>query len=368
MKKMRFFCPGRVNIIGDHIDYNGGLVLPAAISLGITAEVETTDDGSFYFYSTAHPQIFSFLATELPQQYFPENDWCNYPLAALHILQQSGYPLTPCKIVFSATLPEGAGLSSSAAIEVLTIFIQQYFADLHLSRKEIACMAQNAERNFIRMNCGIMDQYAVANGVENHAMLLDCEKIEHSIIPFELDDYAVVIMHTKKPRALIHSAYNERRAESEKALAILQQKNKVLINLVDAAIEELDEIEDELIQKRARHVISEQIRVKHAAKALEMGDLHTLGRLLDASHTSLKQQYEVSCIELDTIVEEGRKIEGCIGARMTGAGFGGCAIALVQRSKLTLFTQLLPVVYAAKIGYECALYQCEIAEGVSRIE
>ena len=365
-KYTTFFCPGRINLIGEHIDYNGGNVMPVAISKGITAYVQTTLDNSLQLVSTTHDFVFNGEITALPV-YKKENDWANYPIAVFAQLKKKGFELSGMRIIFSSDLPEGTGLSSSAAIEVLTAFVANTLFDFKLNKKEIALLCQKAEHDFIGMKCGIMDQYAVANGEENTALLLDCEQVKHSPILFELDDYKLLVINSKKDRSLIDSAYNNRRAACEKALAILKEKNKNLTTLVQADMTELEAIQDEELKKRARHVISENLRVKLAAQALELGDIHTFGRLLDASHTSLKNDYEVSGIELDTIVDEAKKIEGCIGARMTGAGFGGCAIAIVHSTKVDVFKKILPIVYEQKIGYPCEVFSCEITAGVKQI-
>jgi galactokinase len=364
MKK--YFAPGRVNFIGEHLDYNGGLVMPFCINSGIEAIVTERNDNHISLSSSSHIQNFTFDINNLPD-YDKTNEWSNYCLGVIKYLKSIGIPIPSVDIKLSSTLPEGSGLSSSAALEVLIAFIILSESNTtSLSRKDIAVLCQKVENDFIGVKCGIMDQYAIANGKENFAILLDCEKIEHEMIPMDLDDYKILILNTNKPRSLIKSAYNERKASCDESLDILKGKYPIE-SLAKAEIEMLSLLQDEVLLKRSKHVVSEQMRVKHIEKYLENGDLYTVGKLLTASHFSLRDNYEVSCVELDTLVNSALSQEGCIGARMTGAGFGGCAIALVKSNKIEKFKEKVKEEYYNSTSITCDIIETKAEEGVRRI-
>ncbi len=361
-----YFGSGRVNLIGEHIDYNGGLVMPIAINLGIKGQYKERKDNNICLYSSSHQKQIIFSADNIPSQYDPENDWCNYPIGVIHALYNDGLKINGFDLSFDSNLPEGSGLSSSAAIEVLTAYILLHQAGNPIHLPALAVLCQKVENEFIGVKCGIMDQFAVANCKKDHALLLNCNTLKYEHVPFELDDYSLLVMNSKKPRSLIKSAYNERKAESEEALRILIEARKLNQGqyLVDADMADISIITDPTIRKRARHVVSENIRVRHAATALRMGDLHTFGRLMNASHQSLKEDYEVSGLELDTLAETAQNIIGCLGARMTGAGFGGCAIALVQKKSIESFSKILSHRYLTVTGLNCEIYECQAEDGV----
>ncbi|MBS1592726.1 MAG: galactokinase [Bacteroidetes bacterium] len=362
----QYFAPGRVNLIGEHIDYNGGLVMPIAINQGIKGIFKENPESLIQLKSTTHSNLTLFTAETIPGAYSSEIGWCNYPAGVIQGLQNDGLKLDGFNLFFDSDLPEGSGLSSSAAIEVLTTFIllTEYGGKIDLP--EIAVLCQKVENEFIGVKCGIMDQFAVANCKKDHALLLNCNTLQHEHIPFELDDYALLVINSKKPRSLIKSAYNERKAESDEALRVLKS-NGVLAEgqyLVDATMEAVAGISDDVIRRRARHVVSENLRVKHAANALRMGDLHTFGRLMTASHTSMKEDYEVTGLEMDTLAETAQNIDGCLGARMTGGGFGGCAIALVRKHAIQSFTDILSRRYEMVTGLQCEIYVSQACDGV----
>lgn len=361
----KYFAPGRVNLIGEHLDYNGGLVMPCAIDLGIIATVQESALEDVHFSSTAHANSFTFQLNALPQ-FDSKNEWSNYPLGVFKHLQQQGITLPSLSITFDSNLPEGSGLSSSAAIEVLTAYIIQDILDISIDRKELALFCQKVENQFIGVQCGIMDQFAVANGKKDHAILLDCNTLGYEHIPFELDDYCLLILNSKKPRALIKSAYNERKASCDEALRIIQQYVPIQ-TLAEASMEHLQWLKDEEINKRARHVISEQLRVNLSKKMLENGDLFTFGKLMNASHTSLKNDFEVSGIELDILAETAQELPGCIGARMTGAGFGGCAIAIVKKDSVSAFSETILKTYFNATGLHGEVYETFACNGVNRL-
>ncbi len=363
-----FFCPGRVNLIGEHIDYNGGYVFPGALTIGITALWRKRNDFSVRMQSlNASGEIL--VDTLGKMDYEEKDDWGNYPKGMLQYLKAEGYSISGADILFSSNLPDGAGLSSSAAIEVLT----GYMALSVEGKKDIdtiwlAQLAQKVENKYIGVNCGIMDQFAVANGKANHAILLDCQTLDFSLVPFDMKDYSLVIMNTNKRRELADSKYNERRGECDEVLRQLNTKYN-FTNLCAATLASIDElITDPVLRQRAIHVVSENLRVLASVEVLKKGQLETFGKLLNASHDSLKNNYEVTGLELDTIVDEARKIEGCLGARMTGAGFGGCAIAIVQTQKIENFKNTVSRNYAAKTDLDATFYTSTIGNGVHEIK
>ncbi|MCL1883783.1 MAG: galactokinase [Defluviitaleaceae bacterium] len=352
-----FHAPGRINIIGEHIDYNGGYVLPCAISMGTYALFRKRGDQVARFASTNFEQAVDISLESVA--YEPSHDWANYPKGVLHSLQHKGCKITGFDVLFSGNIPNGAGLSSSASIELVMATALNVVFSLGFEMLDLVKIAQYSENNFCGVNCGIMDQFAVGMGKKDFAIYLHCNSLDYEYIPLNLGDYKIIIMDTNKRRRLNESKYNERRAECEEALKILP--------LTDLSPEHFDEksllIKDEIIRKRAKHVVYENARVKQAITALNAGNIHTLGELLTASHNSLRYDYEVSCIELDTIVNIALQTHGCIGARMTGAGFGGCAIALVNRKNTDDFIKTVSSKYEKAISYAPSLYLQESGDG-----
>jgi galactokinase len=363
-----YHCPGRVNLIGEHIDYNGGLVMPAAVSMGTWMAVAKNDDQLFRFRSMNSDLFYEIgIADVILKQ---KNDWVNYPLGVIHFLKEQLDMNCGVDMLYSGNLPVGAGLSSSASIEVCTAFALNNLFQGALSLKELALLAQSAEREFVGVNCGIMDQYAVAFGKEHHALLLNCADVEHEYLPFDTGGYKLLIINTNKPRNLVQSKYNERFTEYRTALAALQTVLPIE-HLCEVNFHQLQEhrsLLNDTLYKRSLHVVSEQFRVGEARDALRFGQPETFGKLMFASHRSLKEFYEVTGMELDTIVDFAKTFTGCIGARMTGAGFGGCSIALVKKDQVGEFDAGLNVYYEKLIGFSCSVMKAEIVDGVRQVE
>ncbi len=360
-----FFSPGRVNLIGEHIDYNGGLVMPAALSLGISAAIRRRNDGIVRLHSANETD-----GAEIRLEGIVKSDaarWANYPAGVMKYLMDEGNKLAGCDVYISSDLPGSSGLSSSAALEVLTAYMMLYpLGPENIDRVRMSLLCQKVENEFIGVNCGIMDQFAVALGKKDNAILLNTNTLEYKYIPFELGNLRLLIMNTKKKRELADSKYNERRAECDAALSIIQ-KTRPIKTLVEADAEDLILIKDPVLRKRARHVITENKRVQKSVKALGNGELATFGNLMCASHDSLKTDYEVTGLELDTIVEEALALPYCLGARMTGAGFGGCAIALVQDNAIESFTEIVLKNYKTRTGLDGEIHVSVIEDGVKSI-
>jgi galactokinase len=363
-----FFCPGRVNLIGEHIDYNGGKVMPCAISLGTWLAVCRNQDKMLRFESLNFPE-----RTELRLQSSyskTKKDWFNYPLGVINQLLQKGHTIPGMNMLFYGNLPIGAGLSSSASIEMLTFFALNTISSMNISIPDAAVLCKKVENEFIGVNSGIMDQFAVGMGKKNRAILLDCDTLEYQYLPFETGDHSLIIINSNKGRTLADSKYNERFTECGKALKALKKELPIhnLCEIDSAAFESHRHlIDDPVLEKRAQHVITENERVHEAVKVLEQKNIEAFGQLMYASHQSLKELYEVSGKELDTIVDFCKTFNGCIGARMTGAGFGGCAIALIDKNKIGEFSGQLSKNYTTIIGYEPQVFQSEIGNGVQEL-
>ena len=363
-----FFSPGRVNLIGEHIDYNGGKVMPCAISLGTYLAIAKNTDKVFRFQCLDFPETAEL---HLQDSYTKSGkEWFNYPLGILNEVLNLGHAVSGLDMLFDGNLPIGAGLSSSASIEVLMCYALDQLFQLNIQKIEIALLSKKVENEFIGVNCGIMDQFAVTFGEKNKAILLNCDSLEHELLPFDTGNFSLVIINTNKTRSLTDSKYNERFAECGAALKALKKEIDAK-NLCDIDVETFQSykhlINDRVLEKRALHVISENFRVNEAAKVLSENKLNEFGQLMYQSHQSLKDLYEVSGVELDTIVEFCKNNEHCLGARMTGAGFGGCAIALVDKSKIDKFGKSLIKFYNEKIGYEPTVFASEIGNGVRQI-
>lgn len=363
-----FFSPGRVNLIGEHIDYNGGNVLPAAISLGITALVSRREDSTIRIYSNDFKEECSIDINLLNETIFPiaSVHWSHYILATLLVLKNINIELKGADILLESNLPLGAGLSSSAALECLIGFIfNQDFYQTH--RTELALDAQTAERKYIGVNCGIMDQFVVANGKKDNALLLNCATLEFEYIPAKFKNCSLVIINSNKARTLADSKYNERRSECEQAFEILS-KFDMATDLCHIHEISLGFLEEDILYQRAKHAILENKRVLYAAEALKQGNMDAFGQILTESHISLNTDYEVSCYELNMIVHYSTHFDGCLGARMTGAGFGGCCIALVEQERLQTFINYVGKKYTEKTKLKADFYVTEIVDGVKRIK
>ncbi|WP_394898299.1 galactokinase [Enterococcus gallinarum] len=366
-----YFAPGRINLIGEHTDYNGGYVFPASITIGTYGVARKRADKQIRLYSENFPEkgIITFSLDDL--EYRKEDDWTNYPKGVIRYLKAAGHAIdSGIEIAFYGNIPNGAGLSSSASIELLTGVILDDLFGLAIERLELILTGKKVENEFIGVNSGIMDQFAIGMGKKDHALLLDTNTLAYDLVPAEFGDYVVAIMNTNKQRELADSKYNERRGECEEALKRLQTKLKI------QSLGELDEatffahtslIEDPTLIKRAKHAVTENQRTLKAKAALEAGDLESFGHLLDASHASLRDDYEVTGIELDTLVAAAQEQPAVLGARMTGAGFGGCAIALVKKSEWEAFATAVKESYREKIGYETDIYQASIDDGARKL-
>lgn len=362
-----FFSPGRINLIGEHIDYNGGYVFPAALTIGIYGAVRRREDSVVRLISSKASNMVEFTISK-DLEYDEKDGWGNYPKGMVKYLVNEGHNLKGCDIYFETTLPDASGLSSSAALEVLMGYIMLYpeLGD-NVDRVRLSVIAQRMENEFIKVNCGIMDQFSVAVGRKDNAMLLDCSTIKYEYVPFSLGDYSLVIMNTNKKRGLADSKYNERRSQCDEALRLIKLHKNISV-LCQATLEDVESyIGDPVIKKRARHAVSENQRVLKAVEVLKEGNIAEFGKLLNASHASLRDDYEVTGFELDTMQEEALKAEGCLGARMTGAGFGGCAIAIVENKKVESFISQVGEAYEKATGIKPSFYISEIGDGVKRI-
>ncbi|MGU5502271.1 galactokinase [Streptococcus anginosus] len=362
-----FFSPGRINLIGEHTDYNGGHVFPAAISLGTYGAARKRDDNLLRFYS-ANFEDKGIIEVPLEDLRFEKaHNWTNYPKGVLHFLQKAGHVIDKGMDVYVfGNIPNGSGLSSSASLELLTGIIVEKLFNLKLDRLDLVKIGKQTENEFIGVNSGIMDQFAIGMGADQRAIYLDTNTLEYDLVPLDLKDNVVVIMDTNKRRELADSKYNERRAECEKAVEELKQKLSI------ATLGELNEwdfdkysylIQDENRLKRARHAVLENQRTLQAQATLQAGDLEKFGRLMNASHVSLEHDYEVTGLELDTLAHTAWEQEGVLGARMTGAGFGGCAIALVRKDAVEAFQKNVGQKYEEVVGYAPSFYIAEIAGG-----
>lgn len=362
-----YFAPGRVNLIGEHTDYNGGYVFPCALEIGTYALVGKRYDQKICLYSLNRKEV-GIIEVELNQiTYKKEYKWSNYVLGVIDILQKNGFSLTHgFNAVIYGNIPLQSGLSSSASLEVLTgFFLRDMFA-FRFDQVELALMSQKAENEFVGVNCGIMDQFIIANSEEKTALLLDTNTLQYEKVPIDFGAYKLIIMNTNKPRELQESKYNERRSECEEALKIFQTKLDVhsLCEIHSDTFEQYQYfITNEKIRKRARHAIYENERTRLAKNALVNKDIFTFGKLMNESHDSLKNDYEVTGIELDTLVSLARSVAGTIGARMTGAGFGGCAIALVHENAIKEFYDVVAKGYQEKVGLEVSFIDGTVGSG-----
>lgn len=366
-----FFTPGRINLIGEHIDYSGGNVFPTAITFGTYAVVTKRNDKIVRLYSENF-EAHGIVEVNLDTLVFDEKDnWANYPKGVLKMLLDAGYELkNGFDAVFFGNIPNGAGLSSSASLEVLTGLIATTLNDVEIEMLDIVKLAQKAENEFVGVQCGIMDQFAVGMAQKDSAMLLNTNTLEYSYVPVNLEENVIVIMNTNKRRGLADSAYNERRSQCETALKLLQSVD-YKDYLCDYSLEFLEEnkslLSDPLVYKRAHHAITENERSLKASKVLLQNDLKSFGKLMNESHVSLRDDYDVTGVELDTIVEAAWNHPSTIGARVTGAGFGGCAIAIVKQDSVDKFIESVQSKYLETIGYKADFYVASIGQGAHEI-
>ena len=378
-----YSSPARINIIGEHIDYNGGKVFPAAIDRYMYFAIRKRSDTKIIYNDMQFDGTFAFDAND-SFSYKEENGYANYLNGILSIIKRRGFEF-PCgfELLIFSTVPPAGGISSSSALECGFAYAVSELFGFGISRKDIALIGQQSEHEFMNVQCGIMDQFIIATAKDKTAELLDCATLNYEYVPLELGDWRFVVMNTKKERKLADSKYNERRAECERALAQLKaaaiplpaggdfSNTSGLPNLCALTAEQFDAVsscvKDQTILRRARHVVTENERVIKAVAALKAKNLKELGQLLRESHASLRDDYEVTGIELDALADAANAQEGCVGARMTGAGFGGCAIAIVHKDKIDSFIQNVQKIYTKKIGHEAGFFACSTSDGVMEL-
>ena len=362
-----YFAPGRVNMIGEHTDYNGGHVFPCALTIGTYAAARVREDDICRFYSMNFEELGILESSVSGLKYEKEADWTNYPKGVIWAFGEKGHPvLRGMDLLLFGNIPNGSGLSSSASVEVLTGYILRDFFGYRVTNQDLALYGQYAENHFNGVNCGIMDQFSIAMGKKNHAIFLDTADLSYEYAPLVLEGYKIVISGSNKKRGLGDSKYNERRSECETALSELQQVIgiKSLGDLTEEMFETYKSaIKDEIRIKRAKHAVYENQRTIRAVDALKKNNLTEFGKLMNESHISLRDDYEVTGLELDTLVEEAWKQEGVIGSRMTGAGFGGCTVSIVKEEAVDSFIQNVGTAYKEKIGYAADFYVVEIGDG-----
>ena len=363
-----YFAPGRVNLIGEHTDYNGGHVFPCALTIGTYAIVRKREDRKMRFYSSNFKKLGIVEGSLDELKYKKEANWTNYPVGVVWAFLEKGYQVDKgFDMLLFGNIPNGSGLSSSASVEVVTgVALRDLFGFDDVSMIDIALYGQYSENNFNGVNCGIMDQFSIAMGKKDHAIFLDTSDLSYTYAPIQLKDEKIVIACSNKKRGLGDSKYNERRAECEEALAELQTKLSIssLGELTEKEFEaNRDLIKSEVRQRRAKHAVYENRRTLKAVEALQAGNLEEFGKLMNASHVSLRDDYEVTGIELDTLVENAWEQEGVIGSRMTGAGFGGCTVSIVKTDCVDAFIENVGKAYLDKIGYAADFYVVEIGDG-----
>ncbi|PZD94672.1 galactokinase [Paenibacillus sambharensis] len=365
-----FHAPGRVNLIGEHTDYNGGYVFPAALTFGTTLLIREREDSKLGLATT---NFESHKVLDMnPIVYDEADDWMNYPKGIVHELQQEGRTFAHgFDLLYHGEIPNGAGLSSSASIEVVTAYALLTLGGYETDTVKIALLSQKSENEFNGVKCGIMDQFAVANGKKDHAILLMCDTLDYEHVPFKGGEYKLVIGNTNKRRGLVDSKYNERRSQCEQAVKDLQKKFPNMTLLGQISLSEYNEnehlIEDETVRKRARHVVEEIDRVLRSIEVLKSNDLPAFGALMNGSHDSLRDLYEVTGHELDSMVAAAREVEGVLGSRMTGAGFGGCTVSLVHQDSVEKFKNEVGRKYTEATGLTADFYVCSIGNGVEKL-
>lgn len=367
-KEQTFFSPGRVNLIGDHTDYNGGLVFPAALTMGTYLTIKPSDDDeSCGFYSENKTETYRLLQG---RPISAQHSWVDYPLGVVKEFVDRGIDIRGYDFHFRGDLPIGAALSSSASIEMATAFALNSLSGNPFSLLEIVQMAQHAENDFVGMNCGIMDQFASGFGKKNHAIALDCNTLQYEWVPLEMQHLKLVITNTNKKRELVDSAYNQRRTECEQALRLIQREIPVA-TLCELTMEQFQQVQHLLegnVLCRARHAVSENTRVKEALKALKIKDMERFGKLMNDSHRSLRDDYAVTCPELDFLAEIAQQFDGVLGSRMTGAGFGGCTITLLHESVVSAFIRTVGSQYERQCHLKADFYVADIGDGSTLLE
>ena len=368
-----YFSPGRVNLIGEHTDYNGGHVFPCALTLGTYGAARKREDNKIHFYSM---NLDSFGVVEASLDDLTnkkEYNWANYPLGVVWAFKEKGHTITSgFDMVIWGNIPNGSGLSSSASLEVLTgVILTDLFEIKDLSMTDLALIGQYSENNFNGCNCGIMDQFAVAMGKKDHAIFLDTSDLSYEYAPCVLDGAKIVITNSKVKHSLVDSAYNDRRNECAAALKALQSELDIQA-LGDLTPEEFEAhkslIKDEIQLQRAKHALYENQRTIDAVTALKAGDIESFGKLMNQSHISLRDDYDVSCEEIDILVDLAWKIPGVLGSRITGGGFGGCTVSIVKDESIDTFIETIGKTYLEKVGHEAEFYTVDIGDGASRLD
>ena len=368
-----YFSPGRVNLIGEHTDYNGGHVFPCALTLGTYGAARKREDNKIHFYSM---NLDSFGVVEVSLDDLTnkkEYNWANYPLGVVWAFKEKGHTITSgFDMVIWGNIPNGSGLSSSASLEVLTgVILTDLFEIKDLSMTDLALIGQYSENNFNGCNCGIMDQFAVAMGKKDHAIFLDTSDLSYEYAPCVLDGAKIVITNSKVKHSLVDSAYNDRRNECAAALKALQSELDIQA-LGDLTPEEFEAhkslIKDEIQLQRAKHAVYENQRTIDAVTALKAGDIESFGKLMNQSHISLRDDYDVSCEEIDILVDLAWKIPGVLGSRITGGGFGGCTVSIVKDESIDTFIETIGKTYLEKVGHEAEFYTVDIGDGASRLD
>lgn len=368
-----YFSPGRVNLIGEHTDYNGGHVFPCALTLGTYGAARKREDNKIHFYSM---NLDSFGVVEASLNDLTnkkEYNWANYPLGVVWAFKEKGHTITSgFDMVIWGNIPNGSGLSSSASLEVLTgVILTDLFKIKDLSMTDLALIGQYSENNFNGCNCGIMDQFAVAMGKKDHAIFLDTSDLSYEYAPCVLDGAKIVITNSKVKHSLVDSAYNDRRNECAAALKALQSELDIQA-LGDLTPEEFEAhkslIKDEIQLQRAKHAVYENQRTIDAVTALKAGDIESFGKLMNQSHISLRDDYDVSCEEIDILVDLAWKIPGVLGSRITGGGFGGCTVSIVKDESVDTFIETIGKTYLEKVGHEAEFYTVDIGDGASRLD
>ena len=368
-----YFSPGRVNLIGEHTDYNGGHVFPCALTLGTYGAERKREDNKIHFYSM---NLDSFDVVEASLDDLTnkkEYNWANYPLGVVWAFKEKGHTITSgFDMVIWGNIPNGSGLSSSASLEVLTgVILTDLFEIKDLSMTDLALIGQYSENNFNGCNCGIMDQFAVAMGKKDHAIFLDTSDLSYEYAPCVLDGAKIVITNSKVKHSLVDSAYNDRRNECAAALKALQSELDIQA-LGDLTPEEFEAhkslIKDEIQLQRAKHAVYENQRTIDAVTALKAGDIESFGKLMNQSHISLRDDYDVSCEEIDILVDLAWKIPGVLGSRITGGGFGGCTVSIVKDESIDTFIETIGKTYLEKVGHEAEFYTVDIGDGASRLD
>ena len=363
-----FFSPGRVNLIGEHTDYNGGYVFPCALSFGTFLALRKNNKRFVRFATTNFDHRGE---VNLDEPFEKEgNSWINYPVGVLNEFRKNAKEIDGVDLLYSGDIPNGAGLSSSASIEMVTAYAMNEVFRFGFDRMELVKISQKAENNFVGVNCGIMDQFASGMGAADHALFLNCDTLDYKRIPLKLDGLKIIIANTNKRRGLADSKYNERRSQCESAVEEIRKEKKIR-HLSDLNLDEFNAlshlISDQTVKRRARHVITENNRTLLAIEALNQGDVESFGQLMNQSHDSLRDDYEVTGKELDTLVEEARKIDGTIGSRMTGAGFGGCTVSIVKEDSVEAFIRDVGKGYQERTGLKADFYVAEIGDGSKQV-